>query len=88
MKLGYVHKGMQGKIGEVKDRKEEVFEVHVYTNSSDFPKLNLLLLHSKDGDLKKRERVPITEEIWQKAGECLGYKFKRVAKKEVKHNGR
>jgi len=35
--MAYIHKGMQGKIGEVKYNGQLVREIHVYINSSDFP---------------------------------------------------
>lgn len=80
--MGYIHKGMQGRIADVKDKRGFIREIHVYLNSSDFPNSHILLMPAI-GEFEG-ERVPLTEEIWQKAGECLGYKFKRFPNKNVK----
>ena len=40
--MPYIHKGMQGKIGEVKYKGQLVREVHVYINSSDFPDCQMI----------------------------------------------
>ena len=81
--MGYIHKGMQGKVGEVKYKGELSREIHVYMNSSDFPNCHIIMMHQSDNQ-HQTERVPITEELWQKIGECLGYKFKRFPDKNVK----
>ncbi len=67
----------QGVIGEAKRKNKEIQEVHVYANSSDFPGFNLVLLCAK-GEFET-ERVPINEEMWQKIGVSMGYKFKRTS---------
>ena len=83
--MAYIHKGMQGKIGEVKYNGQLVREIHVYINSSDFPDCQMIMMPQADNQ-HQTERVPITEELWQKIGECLGYKFKRYSEKGSRQN--
>lgn len=81
--MTFYHNSYQGKIGEAKDKKGNNREIHVYRNSSDFPDKEMIILVGND--INDTERVPINEEIWQRIGVCLGYKFVKcnVNKEEV-----
>jgi hypothetical protein len=74
--MGYIHEGMNGEIGKVKRRDGTIHELHIYPDSKDFPDFNMILLVGNNEHIQA-ERVPINEELWQKIGVCLGYKFKR-----------
>lgn len=81
----YIHKGYNGKIGIAKRNSREIQEIHVYTNSSDFPGYNIIVLCDTNKKLGT-ERVPINEDLWQIIGECFGYKFRKIKNKDIAEN--
>lgn len=80
--MTYIHEGMQGKVGEAKHKNGVIHDILVYRNSSDFPGYHIIVL-SRMSETALTERVPITEEIWQRIGTCLGYKFRKAKELNV-----
>ena len=68
----------QGEIAKVIRNEGTEHSLHVFINSSDFPDYDIIVMGA-NGKFEV-ERVPINEEIWQKIGESLGYRFRKSKK--------
>lgn len=79
-------KQYQGELTSVSRRTGEVQYIHTYSNSSDFPEHEMILMTS-NGKFPV-ERVPINEDIWRAIGKALGYRFVvRKSKRDANVSG-